>query len=105
MRCATQQRDGATTTVTVVSTSGLGDTGSNVTTTVTAIAAAASGPIVLDMARVSSLDSYELGDLIGAQQAARERDSSITLRDVQPRVREVLETMTLAKVFGLVSER
>jgi anti-anti-sigma factor len=104
MRCTEQQRDGATTVVTVVSTAGLGDTTSNVTDVVSEIAAGQSGHVVLDVTGVTSLDSYELGDLIGAQQSAAQHGSSMELRHVQPRVREVLMAMNLDKVFGLTAD-
>ncbi len=104
MRCTERQREGTTSIVTVTSTPELGDIDSNVTSTVTEIAETSPGRLVLDMTLVSSLDSYELGDLLGAQQAARKSDCSVELRNVQPRVREVLVAMNLAKVFELTTD-
>lgn len=104
MRCTERQRDSTTTVITVTSTPELGDIDSNVAATVTDVLATTPGRLVLDMTLVSSLDSYELGDLVGAQQAARQRDCSVELRNVQPRVREVLVAMNLAKVFDVTTD-
>ena len=69
------------------------------------LAAAAVGTgcrfLVVDVSRLSFIDSYALGALISARNSAAAAGVPLTLVDPSPPVRKALEVTGLAAVFGL----
>lgn len=59
--------------------------------------------IVLHLGKVEYMDSSALGLLVSLKRAAQEQDKSLTLRDVPPRVLELLRLTRLEHLFGLMT--
>jgi anti-anti-sigma factor len=55
--------------------------------------------LVVDLSQVQFIDSSGLGGLIALQQAARDADGELALRDPSPAVRRVLDVTQTAPVF------
>lgn len=62
---------------------------------------AGDGPLVLDLAGVTFMDSTGLGALISIRARAEAAGRSLTLRQVPARVRRLLEITGLTSTFGL----
>jgi stage II sporulation protein AA (anti-sigma F factor antagonist) len=55
----------------------------------------------VDVSRLSFIDSYALGALVSARNAAAAAGCGLTLADPSPPVRKAIEVTGLASVFGL----
>ena len=59
---------------------------------------------ILILARVESIDSYGVGELVRIYSVVRQMGGEMKLADVSPRVLEVLNISHLQKVFEICSE-
>ena len=59
------------------------------------------GPVVIDLAGVSFIDSSGLRSLLALSRAADAQGSSVTLRSVGPEVARLLEITGTAGLFGI----
>ena len=59
--------------------------------------------LVVHLGKVAFLDSSALGLLVTLNQAAKEQDKQLTLRDVPPRVLELLRLTRLEHLFGILT--
>lgn len=69
------------------------------------LAAAATGTgcrsLVVDVSRLSFIDSYALGALVSARNTAAAAGVTLSLAEPSPPVRKAIEVTGLAEVFGL----
>jgi anti-anti-sigma factor len=61
--------------------------------------------IILDLARLTQMDSMGLGTLVRLYVHAKNRGTAVELRNLNPRVRELLILTNLLPAFALTSER
>lgn len=59
--------------------------------------------LVVHLGKVDYLDSSALGLLVSLKRAAQEQDKPLTLRDVPPRILELLRLTRLEHLFGLMT--
>jgi len=96
----TQREVGGVTVLTLAGDLGLGQESASLRDKVKKLLAEGTRKIVLDMAKVSLIDSAGLGTLVGLHQSAKTAGGAIRMCNLNSRLKELLVMTRLIVIFG-----
>lgn len=96
----TQREEGAVTVLTLAGDLGMGQESASLREKVKKLLAEGKRKIVLDMAKVKLIDSAGLGTLVGLHQSARTASGTVSMCNLNSRLKELLVMTRLIVIFG-----